>query len=807
MNRLRAALAFAATLFVVVVSDAQPQPKGRTTPSPSPLAAVLLPALDDPNIVDELKLSDEQLKKLVDRRQEVWDEEYITKPKFASTGEKRNEATDALFKKTLTAEQYKRAVQLGAQHVLTERRLRTADPNDPPRFALTRVNVSTFKRYPELVTAFKLTDEQKASLNPKKGEKFGGRTLVLTMTPEQVTAAKEFLGQVYTKVWTEKPDPRLASRPTTPRGFSLLGVLDVRSELKLTEDQTKEVTALRTKWQQLSSIGLSKGFKKDVPDASPKELHDQAMKLKVESEKYLTTLKPEQIARLKQIAFQEEHPDPHIEAIYTNSTLVKELAISDEQVKQLDAVWAAFQKDATKVFQSATTFTPTARKIKELVALRRKNAEAVLTPDQSAKLTGMVGDEYTGNLRRDGPLGSGSFGSEVMRTPSFGKYTTEFSLLAGNKSIQSELKLTEEQIKKADEIRSELTTNFRLPIPGTDADALIKVYADRSEAIEPALGKLLTPEQAKRFREIMLQAHDRGEVNQNAVTRPIRSAITYPGVAETVKLTDEQKKKLLAGSPPAKVLTDDQRKAIAGMLGEPFEGDFYTPPFTTRPPGFPERSTIPKPTPIGQLYLADKTSVETALKLTPEQIKMIAPAWEKFLPAMRSVPPFASGASPNIIQRLTDAIEAFDKATMEVLTPEQKSRLAELAVQFDVAASLIATLKAPEMVKTLDLKPDQLAKLTFLNSDALRLQELLIRERISDPEKKLALLLRDAADERMLAVLTDTQKTKWKELTGSPWTGLKKTIPNPPDRGPRPGGFGGTGGFGSGEPDTDREDS
>src|SRR5262249_24136436 len=105
MLRLRALLAFAAMIVVVVASDAQfGQPPGALATTPTRLAATLLPAIDDPNIVAELKLSDEQVKALVARRQEVWDETYTTAPrKFSEGTAARTEATDAVLKKTLTA--------------------------------------------------------------------------------------------------------------------------------------------------------------------------------------------------------------------------------------------------------------------------------------------------------------------------------------------------------------------------------------------------------------------------------------------------------------------------------------------------------------------------------------------------------------------------------------------------------------------------------------------------------------------------------------------------------------------------------
>ena len=94
----------------------------------------------------------------------------------------------------------------------------------------------------------------------------------------------------------------------------------------------------------------------------------------------------------------------------------------------------------------------------------------------------------------------------------------------------------------------------------------------------------------------------------------------------------------------------------------------------------------------------------------------------------------------------------------------------------------------PGLAKTLTITEEQTAKLNALADDAMKLQDLLASQPLEDPERKLALKLRDAADERMHAVLTDSQKAKWKELTGEPWTELRKLIPSM---------SGGRGGWGS----------
>ena len=59
----------------------------------------------------------------------------------------------------------------------------------------------------------------------------------------------------------------------------------------------------------------------------------------------------------------------------------------------------------------------------------------------------------------------------------------------------------------------------------------------------------MTAEQQKRFRQLMLQYWD----SRGLTGTPNRaaSAITYPDVAEAVNLTQEQKKKLIAGDAPA----------------------------------------------------------------------------------------------------------------------------------------------------------------------------------------------------------------------------------------------------------------
>lgn len=612
MLRLRIALTFLVTVALVTGLEGQfGQPFPARTITPTPLASLVLAAADDPNIVAELNLSDEQVKALVARRTELWNEAYVTPAtKLAEGAAERNKATDAVMKKVLTEAQYKRAVQLGAQNILSRGGFGGGGgfgtPDVMPNFVLTRVTSAILNRYPELVDAFKLTEEQKKELATPNTSKISGKTLSrpFSMSPEQVKAATEFIGPVFTKPWFSKFDRR-ANPPTEPQELSVLGATDVRTALKVTNEQLKGVTEAQDKWSQLVTSLQS--------DLSPKEANEKAKGLTAETEQALAkVLKPEQLARLKQIAFQANHGSS-IELAYRSEDVAKALALSEKQVKELDGVWDAHRASVAKALEVADSFAAADKQVKELAAARQAKAEAVLNTDQGTKLKEMIGEVFVGNTRSD------------------------------------------------------------------------------------------------------------------------------------------------------------------SMFGSPF----------------------PRITPSMRLFITGSAAFGEALKLTPEQSKTIAAAREAYQKAAQASQPTGPGGggflTPELIAARNAALDDLQKAIDTTLTPEQTKRVPQLVLQSNAAANLVNALTAIETSAVLGLAPDQIAKLNALDEDAMQLQNLRAREAGVDPDRKLALKLRDAADERMMAVLNANQKAKWKEMIGEPWVGLTKTIPT------RFGG-GGRGSFGPGGP-------
>ena len=509
MNRALPSLALAAgiALLSAGASRSQPPDVGPSTrtpaTAPTTFAVLLLAGIDDPAVVADLKLTDGQLKTLVARRQTTWDEAFNAVPKYDDVAARRK-ASDEVMRATLTADQYKRATQIGAQAIL----LRGGDDgNDPrPMSVVPRISIYQFRRYPDLAQIYGLTDDQKKALtgggkNPGGG--LGEFATAITVPPEQQKAATERLGTDLT-TRTSKSDPRLAAIPSQPRSVDLLGAKDVRDELKLTDEHAKTATEIRGWWSNYEADRRIK--------ISPKDAVTAGKELSTKTEKALAAaLTPAQATRLRQIERQTGTFGSgwHVEELYRNADAAREFDLTAEQVKALDAAWETFRRDARAAFESGESYPATQKKVIALSATRRSRTEAVLTPAQAAKWNDTFGAPFYGStaLDRQRDLGSSTRVAE-MRAAIFGKYSSEGSRLANDAAVHAELKLTPEQVKQAQELTAVLREKFGPPTGGADAAAFEKAYADRSAFLEAGFKKVLSPAQEKRFHEIMMQARE-----------------------------------------------------------------------------------------------------------------------------------------------------------------------------------------------------------------------------------------------------------------------------------------------------------
>jgi hypothetical protein len=103
-------------------------------------------------------------------------------------------------------------------------------------------------------------------------------------------------------------------------------------------------------------------------------------------------------------------------------------------------------------------------------------------------------------------------------------------MLLGQKSVQDELKLTEDQIKKTDEFSERQREAFQA-LRDLEPEERAKKMQEANQANEKALAEILKPAQFKRLKQISLQ-------------RAGVQAFINPEVIKELKLADAQKEKI-----------------------------------------------------------------------------------------------------------------------------------------------------------------------------------------------------------------------------------------------------------------------
>jgi len=133
--------------------------------------------------------------------------------------------------------------------------------------------------------------------------------------------------------------------------------------------------------------------------------------------------------------------------------------------------------------------------------------------------------------------------------------------LLSNKSVQEELKLTEEQVTKVKEFGDKLRTEFPRPEPGAqiDREKMAENMKKRTEMTATFVKDTLTEEQAKRYKQIQAQLGG------------IMAAVNNEETAKALKITDEQKDKL-------KEINDQSRKDMQEL----FQGGGFRDPETQK---------------------------------------------------------------------------------------------------------------------------------------------------------------------------------------------------------------------------------
>jgi hypothetical protein len=177
----------------------------------------------------------------------------------------------------------------------------------------------------------------------------------------------------------------------------------------------------------------------------------------------------------------------------------------------------------------------------------------------------------------------------------------------------------------------------------------------------------------------------------------------------------------------------------------------------------PAESDVPEGTTVKLLLLRQK-SVQKELELSADTVKKILAFTDAQSEAARKAFDLGDAARKEAFEKLA---KANDKFLTDTLNAKQSKRLDQITMQF----TALTQLTKPEVAKELKLSDEQLKKLKDLQGEARKaLVEVIESKERAGKSEKLA-KLREETRKKILALLTDAQKTKVREMAGPPFEG------------------------------------
>ncbi len=181
----------------------------------------------------------------------------------------------------------------------------------------------------------------------------------------------------------------------SPSGAMLLGQKSVQEDLKLSEEQVKQVEEFTAK-QREGASGLR--------DASREERMKRFTESREAGQKAVDTiLNEEQRTRLKQISLQLAGP-----AALASPEVAEKLALTDEQKKSIEEVQSASREEMRSLMQGADGDRAEAfRKMQAVRQATEEKLKGLLTDEQKTKWGVLTGKKFEGQLEGPGGRGPG----------------------------------------------------------------------------------------------------------------------------------------------------------------------------------------------------------------------------------------------------------------------------------------------------------------------------------------------------------------------------------------------------------------
>jgi Spy/CpxP family protein refolding chaperone len=167
----------------------------------------------------------------------------------------------------------------------------------------------------------------------------------------------------------------------------------------------------------------------------------------------------------------------------------------------------------------------------------------------------------------------------------------------------------------------------------------------------------------------------------------------------------------------------------------------------------------------GGLFLLTQKSVQEELKLSDDQLKKVGELVEKQREEFGKLRDLSREERQKKVEELT---KESHKALAEILKADQVKRFKQIQWQQEGARAFAD----PEVADALKLSDEQKDKVKAVREEAQKEMRALRESGASREEvRKKFEEIRKASSDKLMGILTDEQKTKWKELQGEPFKG------------------------------------
>jgi len=484
--------------------------------------------IDDPTLVKELDLKEDQVKALREHGKK-WVEDFYKLSGDQRYGRKRGEysvANEKAIAKILDEKQ----LSLLRKRLLWEACLRFGEYRTLRYEDVSRELALTPEQMEKLrnaeAPADVLTADQKKKWNEMRGPRPTGTLKISNLTSER-------------------------SFPTeaNPEHLMLLVLPVVQQELKLNDKQKGVVEEQVKKWL------------KDAPPVLYGKPDELKKLIDVVEKAVDESLDVGQRKRLEQLTRQRKvyHVVGYFWlAAFRSEEFRKDIALTEDQKKKISTLSNALFRDLVKAAARAEKGDELYAEGRTVTAAHQEALLKLLDVDQRKKLDELYGEAFGRRLAR---VARHSLAEEEYPGPK----PVVLVLLAdmSNETISKELKLSKETQAELAKLNKEVQSYFtRTMTPAEQREEKKKAYEDFAKKVEALIGK----EAYQRAREMVLQMID--DTPEGFYEYNSRLLCHWTDIVTALKLTENQLDQLKDGFALRDVLNKEQRDQYGKLCGE-----------------------------------------------------------------------------------------------------------------------------------------------------------------------------------------------------------------------------------------------